>query len=82
MSGQRPEGGLSLRQCEGFQGARFIVLAQHDHAKLAVIGHEDLPVGAKILLHLLGLDCLTCLFSESLYFNHAAIRRLYGEVFR
>ena len=80
MSGQRPECGLALCQCEGFQSARLAVLTQHHHAEFTVIGQQDLSVGAEIFLHLLRLDCLAGLFRESLHFNHAAIRRLHGEV--
>jgi hypothetical protein len=82
MSSQRPEGGFALCQCEGFQSARLIVLTQHHHAEFTVIGQQDLSIGAKIFLYLLRLDCLAGLFRESLHFNHAAIRRLYGEIFR
>jgi hypothetical protein len=82
ISGQRPECDFALCECEGFQGARLIVLAQHHHAKLTVVGQQHLPIGAEIFLYLLRLDRLACVFRESLHFNHAAIRRLYGEVFR
>jgi len=69
------QSGFALGQLVGFQFACLFA----DQQKVAVIGHQDLPIALQVFCHLFGLRDLGDFGFRAFRFQHAAFGRLVNE---